>query len=63
MGVYSLQAERQLEPDGALVAIVTLQQPFSDGVVRFRINAVPEIIFDERTTKVQIHGSKLVTGP
>jgi hypothetical protein len=63
MGVYALTAHAVLEPDGALVGIVTLEQPSTDGIVRFRVGSPPEIVFDESTSPIQIHGGELVTGP
>lgn len=67
MGRFRLTSLTALEPSGALQAIVSLVSPGVDGVVRFRIDAPPEVLFDESkdTTKgaVQLHAGMLVTGP
>jgi len=58
-----LRAETVLEPSGAMIAMVTLEAPFADGIVRLGIGTAPEVLFDERMHAVQIHAGKLVTGP
>lgn len=63
MGSIRLTSETVLEPSGALVAYVTLTPPFGDGVVRLRLDAPPEIVFDDSKHAVKLHGTQLVTGP
>jgi hypothetical protein len=63
MGSIELSAVNALEPSGAMISIVELAEPFADGIVRLRLDVPPEVIFDERVSGVQLHGSALVTGP
>jgi hypothetical protein len=53
-----------LEPSGAAVCIVNVPGPLAaEGVARFTLTSPPEMLHDERTSDVKIHGSRLVTGP
>jgi hypothetical protein len=63
MGSIEMGAMNALEPDGAVVTIATLQQPFTEGVVRLRTNATPEVLYDERTGSWEVTAGLLVTGP
>ncbi len=65
LGSYRAGARQVLEPDGALVTITDLDLPSShhDGIVRFRLDALPEVVFDEKTSTVKLHGGELITGP
>jgi hypothetical protein len=64
MGSIQLSATTALEPSGAMIGVVTLMAPFDRGVVRLRLDAVPEVIFDaglQSNKELQI--KELVTGP
>lgn len=63
MGSFQLRSEVALEPSGALEAVVAMGPITADGIVRLRIDAVPEVLFDETKNVVQLHGAQLVTGP
>jgi len=67
LGSFRLTSVSALEPSGALLVQSTLRQPAEDGIVRLRIDAPPEIVFDESKDKskgaVQLHITRLVTGP
>lgn len=64
MGSIQLSATSALEPSGAMISVVTLVAPFDDGIVRLRLGAPPQVIFDasqQPNTELQI--KELVTGP
>ncbi|WP_394824173.1 hypothetical protein [Pendulispora albinea] len=50
-----------IEPNGALDCIAS--RDFHDEIVRYTFNALPEVLYEERTNDVKMHISLLVTGP
>jgi hypothetical protein len=59
VGVYSM-----LEPSGALITIArNLDTPDRDRVVRFQVNAPPELLYDSANGPVNTHMAMLVSGP